>query len=94
MYALKWLFCLLQIEVDQVFALNPSLVVQHKPKPTPAPSNRRLTQTPSSVKVLSCTCSYVLYTILSYRVVVVIFQDYSLEQTMSFCLRKSDLPNL
>lgn len=35
-----------EIEIDQIFALNPTLVVQPKPKPTP--SNKRISTTPSS----------------------------------------------
>ena len=39
-------FSLIQIEIDQIFALNPTLVVQPKPKPTP--SNKRISTTPSN----------------------------------------------
>lgn len=35
-----------EIEIDQIFALNPTLVVQPKPKPTP--SNKRISTTPSN----------------------------------------------
>lgn len=38
--------CLMQIEVDQIFALNPTLVVQPKQKPTP--SNKRISTTPTN----------------------------------------------
>ena len=37
---------LIQIEVDQIFALNPTLVVQPKQKPTP--SNKRISTTPTN----------------------------------------------
>ena len=39
-------FSFIQIEIDQIFALNPTLVVQPKPKPTP--SNKRISTTPSN----------------------------------------------
>lgn len=36
----------MQIEIDQIFALNPTLVVQ--PKPVPIPSSKRIAATPTN----------------------------------------------